>query len=178
MFIPYNPDAPISLLPIGPVGLIVANVVAYVVVALGGYLSPESWVLAFADGVHPEQWLLSIFMHAGWMHLIGNMIFLWVFGLVVEGKLGWWRFLCCYLAIGLGVSILEQLITMGVTMPAPGSVGSSTAIFGIVAMAAIWAPKNDVTFFWWFMFRLGTFNIGIATLAVAYIGLEIVMVFL
>jgi membrane associated rhomboid family serine protease len=176
MLVPYSTDAPIYHWPVATVGLIVTNVAIFIAVAVCGADSFENWVLVFSDGLHPDQWLRSFFMHASWEHLIGNMVFLWVFGLVVEGKLGWWRFLCCYLAIGLGVSILEQLITMGVTMPAPGSVGSSTAIFGIVAMAAIWAPKNDVTFFWWFMFRLGTFDIGIATLAVAYIGLEIVMV--
>jgi membrane associated rhomboid family serine protease len=176
MLLPYSTDAPIYHWPLATVGLIVTNVAIFIAVAVCGADSFENWVLEFSDGLHPDQWLRSFFMHASWEHLIGNMVFLWVFGLVVEGKLGWWRFLCCYLAIGLGVSILEQVITMGVTMPAPGSVGSSTAIFGIVAMAAIWAPKNDVTFFWWFMFRFGTFDIGIATLAVAYIGLEVVMV--
>ena len=92
-----------------------ANVAAYFVVAVGGNLSPESWMLSFADGMHPEQWLLSIFMHAGWMHLIGNMIFLWVFGLVVEGKLGWWRFIPCYLAIGMGQMGIEQFAMLHYT---------------------------------------------------------------
>ena len=49
----------------------------------------------------PWQWITSNFMHAGFMHLLGNMFCLWGFGLVVEGKIGWWRFLLVYLGIGI-----------------------------------------------------------------------------
>ena len=50
------------------------------------------------DGIHPLQWLTNIFLHAGFFHLVGNMIFLWTFGFVVEGKLGWLPFTALYLA--------------------------------------------------------------------------------
>ncbi len=176
MFIPYNTDAPIYHLPIGTVGLIVANVAAYLAVAVGGYLSPESWTLAFADGIHPEQWLLSIFMHAGWMHLIGNMIFLWVFGLVVEGKLGWWRFIPCYLAIGMGQMGIEQFAMLHYTGEQIGAVGASGAIFGLMAMAMIWAPLNEIGVAYLVGFSYGTVDVDIAVLAGLYTVWEVVMI--
>jgi membrane associated rhomboid family serine protease len=176
LFLPYSTDAPIYHWPIATVSLIVANVAAYLVVAVGGYLNPDEWILAFADGIHPLQWLLSIFMHAGVMHLLGNMIFLWLFGLVVEGKLGWWRFLCCYLAIGMGQMGLEQFAMLHYTGDAPGAVGASGAIFGLMAMAMIWAPMNEFTYFYLVGFSVGTYDISIAVMAGLYAGWEVLMI--
>lgn len=176
LFVPYSTDAPIYYWPVATVGLIVANVVSFFAVVVGGVGSPENWILSFGDGLHPEQWLLSIFMHAGPGHLIGNMLFLWLFGLVVEGKLGWWRFLCCYLSIGIGQSMIEQLIMLRYTGEVPGAVGASGAIFGLIAMATIWAPKNEITYFYWVAFYVGTFDISIALMAGLYTGWEVLMI--
>ena len=68
--------------------------------------------------------------------------------LVVEGKLGWSKFLACYLGIGLSQAVLEQLVMLGYSGDVPGSLGASSAIFGLMAMAAVWAPKNEITFFY------------------------------
>jgi hypothetical protein len=106
------------------------------------------------------------------------MLFLWVFGLVVEGKLGWWRFLCCYLAIGVTQSAIEQTVMLGHSGEMPGSVGASAVIFGLMAMAAVWAPLNEISFFWLFFVRTGTFDVSIAILAAFYAGWEILMFFL
>ena len=176
LFVPYSTDAPIYYWPVATVGLIVANVVSFYAVAVGGVGSPDDWVLSFGGGLHPEQWLLSIFMHAGPGHLIGNMLFLWLFGLVVEGKLGWWRFLCCYLLIGIGQSMIEQLFMLRYTGDVPGAVGASGAIFGLIAMATIWAPKNEITYFYWVFVYVGTFDISIALMAGLYTGWEVLMI--
>ncbi len=57
------------------------------------------------------------------MHLVGNMFFLWGFGLVVEGKLGWWRFLLLYLTIGAIYSVIIQTSMLGATEG--GALGAS-----------------------------------------------------
>src|SRR5688500_1721165 len=98
MIIPYNTDAPLYHRPFATIGLIAANTLAFV--ALLGHPNVESWMLALGQGLHPLQWITSLFLHDGLMHLLGNMFFLWVFGLVIEGKLGWWRFLLVYLGLG------------------------------------------------------------------------------
>lgn len=70
----------------------------------------EPWLLQYGEGLNPLEWIPAAFAHGGFMHLIGNMFFLWGFGLVVEGKLGWKRFLPLYFAMaaawGAGVDVL------------------------------------------------------------------------
>ena len=126
------------------------------------------WVTVFA----PAQWLTNIFMHAGWFHLIGNMIFLWTFGMVVEGKLGWWAFLLVYLGLGVGESAGMQLL-----VPAGEPVhmlGTSGIILGLLAMCLVWAPKNEVLCIVWFRFTPSVFDLSILWFVALYIVLDVV----
>ncbi len=125
-FLPYGTDAPIYYPPISTIGLILINVLAF-----GGMLSVDDgeqllpYLLSYSDGLHPLQWFTSPFMHAGFWHLIGNMMFLWPFGLVIEGKLGWWRFLIVYMGIAVGVCVAEQVIS-NFTAEEGASLGASS----------------------------------------------------
>lgn len=175
-FFPYATDAPLYHLPIATIGLVLANVLIYIGMVTGHIPDVENWLLWYGAGLHPEQWLTSIFSHAGIQHLVGNMLFLWVFGLIVEGKIGWWKFLACYLGIGVVHSMLEQIVMLGYTGTVPGALGASAAIFGIMAMAAVWAPLSEITFFWIFFVRTGTFQVGVYVMAAFYTGLEILLV--
>jgi membrane associated rhomboid family serine protease len=175
MFFPYSTDAPVYYWPFATVGLIAVNVIVFFGVASGSLSSFEDWALTYGNGLHPDEWFRAMFMHGSVEHLLGNMLFLWVFGLVVEGKLGWWKFLCCYLAIGATQSMIEQVVMLGYDGEVPGSVGASAAIFGLVAMAAVWAPVNEVTFFYLIFVRAGTFDVSIAMLAAIYAGMEVLL---
>ncbi len=74
------------------------------------------------------------------------------FGLVVEGKLGWWRFLLVYLTIGVIYGALIQIVMLGAE---PGVVlGASGVLFGLLAISLFWAPKNDMSCVLW----LGMFS--------------------
>jgi membrane associated rhomboid family serine protease len=118
MLIPLNTDAPIYHFPFACIGMIVVNCFAFLATGWGTMENVEQWspwALSYGDGLHPMQWVTSNFIHMGVAHLIGNMIFLWGFGLVVEGKLGWWRFLLVYLAIGVSQCAVEQTIMLGHT---------------------------------------------------------------
>jgi membrane associated rhomboid family serine protease len=173
--LPYRCDAPIYYLPIGTVSLIIANVVVFLGLA-SGHLSPyDGWALEYGTGLHAEQWLLSIFAHAGPSHLLGNMFFLWVFELMTEGKLGWHRFLPCYFLIGAGQSAVEQIIFSGDAFAGSYSLGASAAIFGLMAMACVWAPMNEVSMFCFLFFRVYTFEVTIGVLAACYVGLDLTM---
>lgn len=178
MFFPISTDAPVYYWPIATVALIVLNCVAFVFTGPGEPLPDSGWVLQHGNGLHPMEWVTSAFAHAGFWHLFGNMMALWVFGLVVEGKLGWRRFLACYLAIGVGENILEQMVMLGYSGPPNGSLGASTAIYGVMAMAAVWAPKNDITFFYWFVMFAGTVDIAIGWIAGVYVGLDLLVLLL
>ncbi len=177
MIFPYTTDAPIYHLPIATVGLIVANTAIFFGVLTGNLPNPEYWILPYDAGLTPLQWLLSMFMHASFDHLLGNMVFLWIFGLVVEGKIGWWRFLLCYLGIGIVQSAGEQTLQL-VLGGEGGSLGASTAIYGIMAMSAIWAPKNNViVFYWLFFYLVGSVEVPILAFAAFYIGMDIFFFF-
>jgi len=173
MFVPYSTDAPIYHWPIATVGIIVANVLVTVGMATGAIEDPDFWVMPYNQGLTPTQWVLSMFAHADLGHLLGNMLFLWIFGLVVEGKLGWQRFLTVYLAIGAVQSAGEQTLMVLLGGSEGGSLGASSAIFGIMAIAAIWAPKNNISIFYWLFFVfVGTFELPILTIAFLYIGYD------
>lgn len=116
MLIPLSTDAPIYHFPVASIGLIVVNCVAFFATGMGMADTVETWgpwSLNYGDGLHPVQWVTSNFIHMGFMHLIGNMVFLWGFGLVVEGKLGWWRYLLVYLGIGVAQCAVEQTLMLG-----------------------------------------------------------------
>ena len=107
MLIPWNTDAPIYHYPIASAGLIACNVAVFALL-IGEPELAEEYCLAYGDGLHPVQWLTHNFLHADFMHLLGNMIFLWSFGLVVEGKLGWYGMLPAYLGIGIANGWIVQ----------------------------------------------------------------------
>lgn len=101
------------------------------------------FALWIGDGIHPIQWLTSFFMHLDIMHLIGNMIFLGLFGLVVESRMGNWQFGVYYLAIGIADSMVTQIFTLGVS-DGGVALGASGAIYGIMATAMLWWPRFNV----------------------------------
>jgi membrane associated rhomboid family serine protease len=141
--IPTGTDAPIYHPPIATVGLILANVACFVSQGFGEETALQPWALDLAVGhINPIEWLTTMFAHAGFGHLIGNMIFLWSFGLVVEGKIGWLRMLGLYLGIGISQAAFIQLIFL--PWDAGYVVGASSAIMGLLAITMIWAPKNEL----------------------------------
>lgn len=111
--IPINTDAPLYHFPYATIGLIFANVVCFA--ATGFAMNErliEPWLLQYGEGLNPLEWIPAAFAHGGFMHLIGNMFFLWGFGLVVEGKLGWKRFIPLYFAMAAAWGAGVDLLTM------------------------------------------------------------------
>jgi membrane associated rhomboid family serine protease len=132
--------------------------------------------LQYGAGLKPWQWLSNIFMHQDFFHLLFNMIALWAFGLVVEGKVGALVFLAIYLGIGVMQSGLEQ--TLMLFAEAGGSLGASAAIFGILGIAIVWAPKNDFDVLWSFGFHAGSIEVPILMYGFLQLALESVSVVL
>src|SRR5947209_1774657 len=139
--IPYRTDAPVYHFPHVTVGLIAVNTLAYLMSRDASAETLIKYVLLYGDGLHPLQWVTSNFIHGGLMHLLGNMIFLWTFGLIVEGKVGPLPFLGIYLGIGFVECGLEQVLMRN---SLGASFGASSILFGLLAMALVWAPRNEV----------------------------------
>jgi membrane associated rhomboid family serine protease len=144
------------------VGLIVLNAVAFLI----EINRPERAVQAFifAWGVVPVEYargvdlppeipypfwitlLTSMFLHGGWGHLGGNMLFLWIFGDNIEHRLGHLRFIAFYVACGLAASIAHILFNSGSQIPA---VGASGAISGVLGGYLLLFPRNRVYVLTW-----------------------------
>lgn len=113
--------------------------------------------LQLGSGLHPTQWLTSPFIHGDFIQLIFNMIALWAFGLVVEGKTGWWKFLLLYAGIGIVLAATTQVLML---LSSGGSTaGSGGALLGLLGIAVIWAPKNN--FEVWLGPFFGSFEVSI-----------------
>ena len=124
--LPINTDCPIYHFPAATLGIIAVNLLIHLGVVTvgesglaGAQTVLEPWCLWAGDGYHPEQWITSAFLHADWLHVIGNCLFLWGFGLIVEGKLGWWRFVLLYLAIAGVSGAIEQTLLLNVRTEYP-----------------------------------------------------------
>jgi membrane associated rhomboid family serine protease len=140
------------------VGLIALNVVAFLVelsqpsdAALNSFI--QAW------GVVPREYMAatdlpptiplpfwstlitSMFLHGGWMHLFGNMLYLWIFGDNIEKVMGAGRFLVFYLVCGLAASFAHIAFGGGSTVPA---VGASGAISGVLGAYLVLFPRNQV----------------------------------
>ncbi len=92
----------------------------------------------------------SMFLHGGWMHLIGNMLFLWVFADNIEAKIGSSRFLLFYLIGGLAASLAHVGFNLESTIP---SVGASGAIAAVMGAYLVMFPKSKIKMLVIILFR-------------------------
>lgn len=83
----------------------------------------------------------SMFMHAGWLHLGGNMLYLWIFGDNVEDRFGHGKFIIFYLLCGLGATFAQLAFNTGSDIP---NLGASGAIAGVLGAYIILFPKGRV----------------------------------
>lgn len=112
-------------------------------------------VLAVLDGT-PDPWILltSMFMHAGWLHVIGNMWFLLVFGDNVEDAMGPLPFLLFYLICGLAAAAAQILSDPGGTLPMVGASGAIGGIMGAYLRLYPRAPVHMLVFLGFFIDRI------------------------
>jgi membrane associated rhomboid family serine protease len=159
MFVPLyddNPNDPLFF-PFVTRTLVAVNVFVFVFLQLPVFHSdPEAIIINFgitpaSVGIglggaelaipFPVTFLTYMFLHGGWMHLIGNMLFLWVFGDNVEHAMGRLRFLFFYLASGAAGGIAHSLSAPDSTAPL---IGASAAIAGTVAAYLMLFPHAKV----------------------------------
>ncbi len=85
--------------------------------------------------------VVSMFMHGGWLHIIGNMLFLWVFGDNVEDRMGHAGYLLFYLASGVMASLIQGVMEPGSVVPV---LGASGAVAGVLGAYIVWYPNATV----------------------------------
>jgi rhomboid family protein len=160
MVMPLWDDSPLKLpkLPLVTWGLIAANVLVFVFQALTPAQSQHALVASFAltpakltgtainATVFPTFLTLITyqFLHANFWHLLGNMVFLWVFGDDVEEAMGALRFIGFYLASGVAAALAFTATTPHSQMPL---IGASGAIAGVLAAYLMFRPCQKVSVF-------------------------------
>jgi len=166
MFFPIRTDRRLHHTPWVNIALIAANVVVFVMTKQG-----QDLVAMAPYTLHPNtptlvQYISYQFLHANWAHLMGNMLFLYVFGNSVEDRLGKVGYLGFYLAGGVMAGLGHALIEANPVLGASGSVAAVTG-----AYLALF-PLSNVTVFYWF-FLIGTFEISSIMLILFQVGYNV-----
>ncbi len=132
--------------PLVTYALIALNVLFFFVELSGGNAFIKQWAFVpsrfLANPVADFITLFtSMFMHAGWVHLGGNMLYLWIFGDNVEDRFGPVKFLVFYLLAGLGATFAQLAFSMGSSIP---NLGASGAIAGVLGAYLVMFPQGRV----------------------------------
>ena len=165
--IPLRDNVPTRTFPIVTIGIIAVNAVVWFWELSGRGVD----VHVFRDGYYPctvhgpcetivfngarfshhlpwyEGAFTSMFMHGGWVHILGNMLFLWIFGNNVEDALGRIRFLLWYLAAGLTATAAQTFVTLhfgSVRDASIPNIGASGAIAGVLGAYLLLLPRARV----------------------------------
>jgi membrane associated rhomboid family serine protease len=141
---PVSDVIPSKTTPVVTIGLIVLNgLVFFYELQLS---RPELQVLAQTLGVVPAHFtwgtvLTSTFLHEGWIHLLGNMLYLWIFGDNVEDRLGHFAYLVFYLGCGAAAALGQLAATPDSAIP---MIGASGAIAGVMGAYFVLYPQSRV----------------------------------
>ncbi|MGD1991641.1 MAG: rhomboid family intramembrane serine protease [Anaerolineae bacterium] len=149
--IPISDELPSRRVPVVTYGLIALNVVVFFFELLLGpnvdslYMTLGAVPARVTDPVnHPlavVTLFTSIFIHGGWAHLLGNMLYLWIFGDNVEDILGRAGYVVFYVAAGLAAGLMQVFVAPSSQVPA---IGASGAIAGVLAVYLVLFPTAPV----------------------------------
>ncbi|RME33704.1 MAG: rhomboid family intramembrane serine protease [Thermoflexia bacterium] len=191
--LPIGDELPSRRSPIVTLGLLGANVFVFFLELMMG---PDlerffmTWGLVPYFFTHPDRYpwapltlFTSMFLHGGWSHLIGNMVYLWIFGDNVEDILGHLGYLLFYLAAGVVAGLAQVLVAPASRVPCVGASGAIAGVLGVYLVAYPASPVRVLVpgfYFWrivrvpalfvlgfWFILQLfnGFLSLGVATAA-------------
>ncbi len=163
LFLPVSDDSPRRRVPAVTYGLVALCVLVFLWQLDQGARAQQAIALAygmvpavlFGEAELPRHLQLvpawatlvtSMFLHGGWLHLIGNMVYLWLFGRGVEGALGAARYLVFYLLCGIAAGLTQAIIDPASELP---MLGASGAIAGTLGGYLVLYPRGNVVLFIW-----------------------------
>ncbi len=154
---PIRDDVPSRTFPVVTVGLIVINVIIFFFelalgsnglrAFVGNYGLVPGYVTAYATGGEVSAgraffpFFSSMFLHGGWIHLIGNMWYLWIFGDNIEDRLGHFRFLLFFIVCGIMANGAHYVFNATSGVPA---IGASGAVAGVLGAYLISYPRARI----------------------------------
>jgi rhomboid family protein len=139
--------------PIVTAAVILVNAFVFLLELTGGDPFVQQWSVIPANVAAGRQLitlLTAMFMHAGWLHIVGNMVFLWAFGPEIEDAMGRTRYVVFYLLCGLAASVAQIVAMPDSTVP---NLGASGAIAGVMGAFLVTYPRDQIRtliLFGWF----------------------------
>jgi len=170
---PIRDTQPSYSKPVVTVLLIVVNILVFLFEAS---LDPYSQnALIFTYGLVPDHFLwrnvfTSMFLHGGWMHVLGNMWFLWIFGDNIEDILGHGKFLLFYIACGVAAALGQTYLSLDSRVP---MVGASGAIAGVMGAYLVKFPRSRIYTLVFYIF-ITTFEVPAWVMLIYWFGIQFV----
>ena len=189
ILLPTRISRSLKKLPVVTISLISINLLVAIFLAIM-VKDPQSLSRIYqnygfiANGKAWYTWFTYMFLHAGFGHVLGNMIFLWLFGAALEDVLGRRRYLFVYLAGGLMAALAQTSIKVLFLPNAPlmPLVGASGAVGALLGLFILRFYRNQMTVFYfvWFLtiVRWGTFEISSLVALGAWLSMEVISGFL
>jgi len=140
--------------PAVTVSIIGLNFIVFFIELTGGDAFINRWSLVPAVIVAGHGWLTiltAMFLHAGWEHILGNMLFLWVFGPAIEDAMGSTRYTAFYLLGGCAAFIAQIAVSPSSTIPNVGASGAIAAVMGVFMVTYPRDRIKTVLFLGWFV---------------------------
>lgn len=143
---PLRDDQPLHSVSLATFAIIALNVLVFVHqlqlddISLNYFIAHWGLTATFR-GFHLANIVTSMFIHGGWMHIIGNMMFLWCFGRSLEDAMGSGKFLVFYLLCGVAAAFTQAFLTWGSRAP---MVGASGAIAGVMGAYLLKFPRARI----------------------------------
>ncbi len=175
---PIRDHNPSGRVPYVTYTLMVANIVIFLSYFMilsdprAEYDFYNTWALVpvrLTNGVELEALLTSQFLHGGWMHLAGNMLFLWIFGDNIEDEMGHVMYLLFYLACGVAAGLAQVISAPYSAVP---MVGASGAIAGVMGGYLLLFPKAKVDIFLFFIIIFRIIPIPAWIMLVLWFGMQ------
>ena len=155
--IPLRDSQPSYSTPYVTIGLIVVNVLVFLYTVALDPFSRNQFIMEYGMIPAHLQWLdllTSMFLHGGWLHLIGNMWFLWVFGDNIEDTLGHGKYLLFYLLCGVAASMTQFALGMDSRVPTVGASGAIAGVMGAYFFLYPYARVVTLIFIFFFFEKL------------------------
>lgn len=165
--IPIKDDNPTETTPYVTVAIIAVNIIVFIYQLTLGPRSNQ--MLVFKMGIIPYEFthtvdippysshplifnlIAAMFMHGGFFHLLGNMLYLWIFGNNVEDSMGHLRFIIFYLLTGILASTTHIILMPNARMPMIGASGAISGVLGAYLVLYPWAKVHTLIFLFFFI---------------------------
>jgi membrane associated rhomboid family serine protease len=141
-------------IPVVTGGIIALNAIVFLMELMNGEPFIQHWALVPADIAAGQRWntiVTAMFLHAGWEHVIGNMVFLWAFGPEIEDVMGPIRYLIFYLLGGVVATVAQVAASPSSTIPNLGASGAIAAVMGAFLITFPRDKIRAIVFLGWYV---------------------------